>query len=149
MPNREDNPSPDRDRDRLSLTLAQRIATGAVGLVLMLMGLGGMLTSRLSGSTPGSVPFVAIGVAAFGAVLLVVAVRGRTFTWLPARSPGLLPQMVLAVGVVTIAAIGHGVQVVRGDATGRAIGLGSMALAVMLVVVAVVRRWVPRFGDHK
>ena len=138
---------PRRQPDRLALSLAQRVATALVALVLVLMGTGGMLVSRLSGNAPGTLPIVALGVAAFGGVLLVIALRGRSFAWLPARAPALLPQMVLAIGAVTIVAMGHGVQTVRADATGRAIGWGSVALAIAIVVISVVRHWVPRIGD--
>ena len=112
------------------------------------MGAGGMLVSRLSGDRPGTLPFVAGLVGAFGVALLFVAVRGRTFGWLPARQPALLPQIVLAVGGVTLIAIGNGVAAVRRDATGRMIGWGMVGLAILLVIVAVLRRWVPRVGER-
>lgn len=139
---------PDRDTDRLAMTTGMRVATALVGLVLALMGAGGMLVSRLSGDRPGTLPFVAGLVGAFGVALLFVAVRGRTFGWLPARQPALLPQIVLAVGGVTLIAIGNGVAAVRRDATGRMIGWGMVGLAILLVIVAVLRRWVPRVGER-
>lgn len=138
---------PRREIDRLALTIPQRIATVLVAVALLTLGAGGMLVSRLSGGQAGSLPLVAVMVAAFGGMLLLVALRGRTFSWLPARAPAMLPQLVLAIGAVTLVAVGHGVATVRTDAVGRAIGWGGMALALVLVVVAVVRRWVPRVGD--
>ena len=54
----------------------------------------------------------------------------------------------LAVGVVTLVAIGRGVAAARADATGRAIGWGAIVLGAVIVVVAVARRWVPRIGDR-
>jgi hypothetical protein len=137
-----------REPDRLALTVGMRAATALVGLVLALMGAGGMLASRLSGDRPGTLPLVAVLVGAFGLALLLVALRGRTFGWLPARHPALLPQIVLAVSGVTLIAIGNGVAAVRRDATGRMIGWGAVALAIVLVVVAVLRRWVPRVGER-
>ena len=125
-----------------------RVATALVALVLVLLGAGGMLVSRLSGDRAGSLPLVAVLVEAFGVALLFVAIRGRSFGWLPTRRPALLPQIVLAIGAVTLVAIGNGVATVRTDAVGRAIGLGSVALAIVLVIVAVLRRWVPRVGEH-
>ena len=135
--------------DRITLSVGLRVATGLVALVLALLGLGGMLVSRLAGDEPGSLPLVAVMVAAFGIVLLVVALRGRTFAWLPARQPAMLPQLVLAIGAVTLVALGHGVATVRTDAVGRAVGYGSVVLAVLLVIVAVLRRWVPRVGERR
>jgi len=134
--------------DHVGLSVGMRVATALVGLVLALMGAGGMLASRLSGDRPGTLPLVAVFVGASGLLLLFVAIRGRTFTWLPARRPALLPQIVLAVGAVTLVAIGNGVATVRRDPTGRMIGWGAVALAIVLVVVAVLRRWVPRVGDR-
>ena len=125
-----------------------RVAAALVALVLLLLGAGGMLASRLSGDRPGTLPLVAVLVGAFGVLLLVVAIRGRSFGWLPARRPALLPQIVLAVGAVTLVAIGNGVATVRSDAVGRAISWGSVVLAIVLVIVAVLRRWVPRVGEH-
>ena len=126
-----------------------RVATALVALVLLLLGAGGMVASRLGGDRQGTLPLVAVFVGAFGVLLLVVAIRGRSFGWLPARRPALLPQIVLAVGAVTLVAIGNGVATVRTDAVGRAIGWGGVALAIVLVVVAVLRRWVPRVGDNR
>ena len=145
-PRRPDDP--ESARARLALTAGQRVATGLVGLALLLLGLAGMLASRLSGDVPGRPSAIAVFVAGFGVALLLVAARGRSYGWLPARDPALLPQMVLAVGVVTLVAIGRGVAAVRPDGVGRAIGWGSIAVGVALVVVAVLRRWVPRIGDR-
>jgi hypothetical protein len=139
----------DGEPDRLALSVGMRVATALVALVLVMLGAGGMLVSRLSGDRPGTLPLVAVLVEAFGIALLFVAVRGRSFGWLPARRPALLPQIVLAVGAVTLVAIGNGVATVRTDAVGRAIGLGSVALAIVLVIVAVLRRWVPRVGEPR
>lgn len=136
------------DPERLALSAGMRVATALVALVLLLLGAGGMLASRLGGDGPGTLPLVAVLVGAFGVLLLVVSIRGRSFGWLPARRPALLPQIVLAVGAVTLVAIGNGIATVRTDAVGRAIGWGSVALAIVLVVVAVLRRWVPRVGDR-
>lgn len=142
-------PGRDPVRDRVALSRGQRVATGIVGLALVLLGFAGMLASRLSGDRPGSVSPIALFVAGFGVSLLVVAARGRSFGWLPTRDPALLPQMVLAVGVVTLVAIGRGIAAVRTDLLGRTIGWGSIALGIALVVIAVMRRWVPRIGDRR
>ena len=136
----------ERRRERLRLSAGQRVATALVGLALLLLGLAGMLASRLSGDVPGRVSPIALFVAAFGLALVVAGARGRSFAWLPARDPALLPQLVLAVGVVTLIAIGRGVAAARADAIGRAVGWGAIARAAVIVVVAVVRRWVPRIG---
>jgi hypothetical protein len=133
--------------DRTTLSGAQRASTGIVGLVLVLLGGAGMLTSRLNGDAPGSLPPVAIGVAALGLGFLLLAVRGRTFGWLPARRPALLGQLTLTVAVVTLVALGRAVAAVRADAAGQIIGWGTVILAAALVLTALVRRWVPGLGD--
>ena len=147
MPTDHQVPRPP-EPDRLALSPALRVATALVGMVLALLGGAGMLVSRLSGDTPGPLPLLALTIAGFGLALVGVALRGRTFGWLPARRPALLPQIVLAIAAVTLIALGNGVATVRTDAVGRAIGWGSVGLAIVLVVVAVVRRWVPRVGDR-
>lgn len=138
-----------READRLALTRGQRVASALVGFQLFVLGGAGLLTSRLNGDAPGRLPPIAILVVALGLVLLAVALRGRSVALLPARRPALLPQLVLTIGVVTLVAIGQGVAAVRPDGIGRVAGLGSLALAVAVVLLAVVRRWVPRIGDAR
>lgn len=137
------------DTDRLALTLGQRVAAALVGLLLLLLGGAGLLTSRLNGDAPGQLPPVALIVVALGLVLVAISLRGRSVGLLPARRPALLPQLVLTIGVVTLVAIGQGIASVRPGAVGRIASLGTLALGVVLVVLAVVRRWVPRFGEGR
>ena len=129
--------------DRHALSRPQRLAAVLVGLEVALLGAAGMLVSRLDGTGAVRLPPLAVGVFLVGVVFLAIAARGRSPGWLPARGPALFPQMTLTVGVVVLVAIGQGIGAARRDATGHAIGWGSMALAAAIVVVAVWRRWVP------
>lgn len=127
-----------------------RAATALVGLALVVLGGLGTLTSRLDGSTGrGPLPPMAVGVAGIGLLLLGLAARGRAPGWLPARRPALLPQLLLTIALVLLVSVGSAVAAVRPDGVGRIALAGSLALALLLVVLAVLRGWVPRIGGRR